>query len=446
MTRTDCDVVIIGAGVAGLAAARELARAGLDVTCVEARSRIGGRVFTIHDRLSPFPIELGAEFIHGRPHQIWDIINADSLSAYERSGHALHFQDGRILEDQEVSEIGEGVLSRLSRWAKRKDESFDEFLRRSDQPNQIKNWARGYVEGFNAARAERISVASLKQDAEAADAIEGDRSFGLTRGYDSLAQVMVRAIPAHQSVIRLNTLVDRVEWSRGWAVVCGRSTLDHQPFTLRCKYLVVTASLGVLQSVAAGTGVIRFEPEPKRVLQAARKLEFGDVYRLTFRFRNAFWAEDERFETIGFLLSNEKVFPTWWTTHPMISPLLTAWTAGSAADSLLGLEKTDVARKALDTLARILDRTLPRPEAVYFHDWHTDPLFRGAYSYTPVNGLAARKALCQPVEETLFFAGEATDTDGHASTVHGAIQSGIRAAQQIQALNRGRRIGAKRKA
>lgn len=87
-------------------------------------------------------------------------------------------------------------------------------------------------------------------------------------------------------------------------------------------------------------------------------------------------------------------------------------------------------RRPLGSLARILDRKIPRPAAIYFHDWHGDPFFRGAYSYVPVNALPAREALSKPVDGTLFFAGEATDTNGHGSTVHGAIASGIRAAEQ----------------
>jgi monoamine oxidase len=172
-------------------------------------------------------------------------------------------------------------------------------------------------------------------------------------------------------------------------------------------------------------GAIQFNPEPKAVLNAASALKFGHVYRVTFRFEKAFWEEGT-----GFLFSMEKRFPTWWTTHPVLAPVLTAWMAGSAAEQFQG---SDPVKEALASLSRILKRKVPRPEAVYFHDWQADPFFRGAYSYVPVKGLPARETLSKPVDGTLFFAGEATNTEGHGATVHGAIESGFRVASRLLA-------------
>src|SRR6185369_12806052 len=182
----DCDVVIIGAGVAGLAAAGTLARAGKRVRCLEAKSRIGGRILTVHDALSPVPIELGAEFVHGRSPEIWDAIASAGLAAYEHTGHALHIHRGRILKDEEVGKLAGRVIEKATKSHKRKDESFEDFVRRSRQRPEVKDWARRYIEGFNAARTERISIASLQRDAEAAEKIDGDRAFRIMNGYDAL--------------------------------------------------------------------------------------------------------------------------------------------------------------------------------------------------------------------------------------------------------------------
>ena len=185
----------------------------------------------------------------------------------------------------------------------------------------------------------------------------------------------------------------------------------------------MTVPLGVLQA-----GAIRFDPEPTAILKAARMLKFGHVYRITFRFDHAFWEDDERLKAVGFLMSKEHRFPTWWTTHPLISPILTAWMAGSAAEEFRG---TGWGPEALRSLAKILNRKVPPPAAIYFHDWQTDPFFRGAYSYVPVNGIPARAVLSKAVAGTLYFGGEATDTSGHGGTVHGAIESGFRVAHQL---------------
>ncbi|MFL6463046.1 MAG: flavin monoamine oxidase family protein, partial [Bryobacteraceae bacterium] len=117
------------------------------------------------------------------------------------------------------------------------------------------------------------------------------------------------------------------------------------------------------------------------------------------------------------------------------APLLTGWSAGPHADKLLGLPKAEIVKRALEDLSRLTGHA---PEdlkglvkAAHFHNWHNDPFAGGAYSYVPAGALRHRKALAQPVENTLFFAGEATELNGHAATVHGAVATGYRAAQQV---------------
>jgi monoamine oxidase len=434
LNRHNCDVVVIGAGAAGLTAAGLLARAGKSVRCLEAADRAGGRILTIHDPLAQLPIELGAEFIHGRPHQTWKFIRSADLTAYEHTARARYVDAGRFLEEAEAGKIADQALSAMSKSARRKDESFEDFLARSHLPTHVKAWAAVHIEGFNAARKELISAAALKLDAKAAGEIEGDRAFRILAGYDSLIQFLVRSIPEQQAVVLLNSIVERVDWRRGKVTVQFRSALDHKVSRIRCSQLIVTVPLGVLQAAGPGSGAIDFDPEPKAIREAARALEFGQVYRVTFRFEEPFWETDDRLKGIGFVISREKLFPTWWTSHPIVSPLLTGWSAGPAAAPLLGSQRPTVISEALASLGRVLSRKIPRPQAAYFHDWHGDPFFRGAYSYVPVKALSARRALNRSVAGTLFFAGEATDTTGAGGTVHGAIASGERAAAQVQKL------------
>jgi monoamine oxidase len=428
MRHADCDVAIVGAGVAGLSAAATLARAGRTIRCLEANDRVGGRILTVHDPLSPLPVELGAEFVHGRPPEIWDLIRSANLPAYEHSSQALHIDQTRWIATKQVGEIADQVLSQMARSHRAKDESFEDYLHRSHQRNDIKNWARIHIEGFNAARRELISAASLIEDSEAAEKIDGDRAFRILAGYDSIPISLLRSIPNHQSVVQLNSIVERVIWRRGFAEVEYRSSIDNQTSKLQCRQVIVTVPLGVLQAAPPTPGVIQFDPEPTGILKAARSLEFGRVYRMTFRFRSAFWEDDDNLKQVGFLVSKDKQFFTWWTTHPVMTPLLTAWCAGSAADQFRSSDRSVIIASAVASLARILKRKIPPPDEIYFHDWQRDPFFRGAYSYVPVNGLRARETLANPVQGTLFFAGEATELKGHSATVHGAIASGVRAA------------------
>jgi monoamine oxidase len=215
-----------------------------------------------------------------------------------------------------------------------------------------------------------------------------------------------------------------------------KQPLEDRAVTAHCRQLIITVPLGVLQTVADGEGGIHFDPEPTALLKAARRLQFGHVNRVTLRFRERFWEEDETFRRVGYILARDEPFFAWWPTHPLLSPLLTAWMAGSATDHFHAANAQEAAAAALESLKRILKRDIPRPEAFYFHDWQSDPFSRGAYSYVPVGGRGAREILAKPVSDTLFFAGEAADIAGHASTVHGAIATGKRAAQLIL---RGRR-------
>jgi monoamine oxidase len=190
--------------------------------------------------------------------------------------------------------------------------------------------------------------------------------------------------------------------------------------------VVITVPLGVLQA-----GAIRFDPEPAETLAAARVLRFGDAFRVTLLFDRAYWDERDETAGAGFLASDEPAFPVWWTGRPIEPRVITGWTAGPKADALLGLTEGEVIGKARVTLSRILRTELPEPRGAWFHDWHADAFARGAYSYVPAGGLPSRRKLAEPVEGTLYFAGEATDLLGYGGTVHGAIASGRRAAAQI---------------
>ena len=416
----DCEVAIIGAGVAGLAAAAVLAQSGMTVRCLEATPYVGGRIRTVRDPLASFPIELGAEFVHGRPPETWEIVRRAGLQIYEHSSKCHSIDNGEA----------DKVFAAAAKSRRRGDESFAQFLRRSRYPAQAKMQAARQVEGFDAARQELISLASLKLEWKAAEDIEGDRSFRLIDGYDSVVHELVRSIPGWPSVVQLNSVVERVNWRRDRVVVTYRDTLDDTEHTLTCRKLIVTVSLGVLQAAPGSMGAIAFEPSPADALKAAGALILGHAFRVTLRFSEAFWEEDKRFRQVGFLFSGEKLFPTWWTTQPVATPLLTGWTAGGAADELLNETPTAIEKEALASLRCILGRPIPRPLSTHFHDWSSDPFFRGAYSYVPVHALSARRALARPIEETLFFAGEATETSGNAATVHGAIAAGIQAADR----------------
>jgi monoamine oxidase len=432
-SETEFDVIVVGAGAAGLAALQSLDRAAMHVILLEARSRIGGRICTVHDELSPLPLELGAEFVHGRPAEILDVIRDARLAVYDGTDESRYMNNGVASQNADAWLLMDSVIRDMKHAAQGEDESFQKFLNGTAFDAATRQAALGYIEGFNAAEADVISIQALAEEMEAADAIDGDRVFRFAGGYDAVPLHLLMTVPHYESKLRLNTVVERVEWARGSVCVSTRNGLTGLGQQWRARRVVITVPLGVLQA-----GSIEFLPEPKEILQAARELRIGHAYRVVLRFREAFWESQEELKDAGFILSSEEFFPTWWTTLAVRAPILTGWSAGAHANSLQGLKQEEILEKALTSLARILGfpehSVRSQLAAIYCHDWCADEFARGAYSYVPAGGLWARKQIAVPVSDTLYFAGEATDQGGHSATVHGAIASGRRAARQILSI------------
>jgi monoamine oxidase len=413
------DVIVVGAGVAGLAAARELRGAGLRVVIVEARNRIGGRIDTVDDPDSPVAIELGAEFVHGKPPELWNIFDSERIPTIEVSGERWCCHNGALGPCEEVTESIEDLPELLKKAAGKPDRSFQQFLDECDCSPETKLWAVSYVEGFNAADRHRISVQSLLHQQEAEEQIEGDAMFRIPGGYGEVVTALRRRSP--DVPIHLGAVVNLVRWSD------GKAEVSFERESITAPQVVITVPVSVLPQ-------IQFDPEPQAVLRAASNMAMGHAARVTLRFRERFW--DAR---MSFLHSQHAAFPTWWTTLPVSAPVLTGWTGGPAAERLSGQGQQFLIDSALDTLALLLSKERGRLQGLlardYAHDWSTDPFSLGAYSYIPVGGVDAPKVMAEPVQDTLFFAGEATEYGGHYGTVHGAIATGIRAARQILKKN-----------
>lgn len=441
------DIIILGAGAAGLSAAVELAQAGLKVTILEARDRIGGRIFTKHDPVCDAPVELGAEFIHGRPPEIWTLLRKHRVRAREVKGEQWCVQEGELCKCDFFSKVDQ-IFEKLDDHGP--DQSFLEFLERccpnSDNDPKLedaKGWARSYVKGFHAADPALISVHSLVRGMRADEKINGDRSFRMKGGYQALIEIFRRQLNQADVSIELNTRAQKVRWNQTEVQVTALDEAD-EAFTFAAPQVLITLPLGVLQANPDDNGALRFIPDlPPAKLQALNQLAMGRVIRLSLRFRHRFWenlrpphsTKSKTLSRMQFLLSQEDWFPTWWTALPEKWPIVTGWAPFRCGERLSGQSEAFVVEKGLDTLGKLLEigrRELEDLlEASYTHDWQTDPFSRGAYSYVKVGGDRAQLGLAAPLNGNLFFSGEATDVSGHQGTVHGAIASGKRAAVEI---------------
>ena len=380
MEFTSNGVIIIGAGVAGLSAARELARNGVEAVVLESRDRIGGRILTTRDARSPVPVEAGAEFVHGRHPALWDVLREMGTPVRELPGGG---------EPDETDPIFEQMKSAP-------EQSFADFVAKVKAEEEAKSAAIGFVEGFNAAHKEAVSIKWLNAENAASEEVEGDRSFRLADGYDLVPRFLAKGLD-----VRLNCAVTRVRWRR------NEVAIETHTGELRAKAVILTVPIAVLVGDA-----LKIEPEPEALKAAREAIGIGQAIRVTFLFPN--FTAPEGFHFGG------GAFPVCWGNGPTV----TAWAAGPKADALQGCSMDELKQAARRSL-----RGVPEPSGAWVHDWRGDPWSRMAYSYVRVNGMTAQRALGEPVEDTLFFAGEAAAPAGHIGTVHGAIASGLEAAR-----------------
>jgi monoamine oxidase len=404
------DVIVIGAGAAGLAAAHELARAGQSVLVLEARDRVGGRCWTRHMPGLEIPVEVGAEFIHGEAKVTFALLKQAGMSAVDSVREQRYLADGRLRTGDAFAAAQRAIgKARLDR-----DISFDQFLARRRVPARTKELARMMVQGFDAADPRRVSAKSIIEE-------WGGGSLGDTQprpqgGYGALMGWLANAIVARGARLHLGAAVTSLKWSRGEATIGG--TFAGERFAARAQRAIVTLPLGVLQH-----GPLRL-PQKR---EALRKLASGPVVRVALRFHEPFW--QKRAPGVAFFHSPAAPFPTFWTPLPMRAPLLTCWAGGPKAAKLTGAPERKLIRAALASVESVFGRVAGLA-AVHVQDWYNDPLSRGGYSYVLVGGEGAREALAAPLDDTVFFAGEATDSE-EAGTVAGALRSGQRAAREV---------------
>ena len=255
MNAAKYDVLVVGAGAAGLAAGRVLADAGRRVAILEARDRVGGRIFThrvaAEDAGPPVPVELGAEFIHGLPRATWALLEEAGLRASEVGGAQLSFADGQLTARGRQPGEAYQVLERMADWMATQppgcDMTFAEYLERNPVDASTRESAANYVEGFNAADRNRIGVAALAKQQRAEDAIEADRAFRVEAGYEAIPNFLAEEFVRAGGNLLLGKPVQRVAWKPG-AVTVGVSDAAGRGFQLHAQRAVITVPLGVLQA------------------------------------------------------------------------------------------------------------------------------------------------------------------------------------------------------
>ncbi len=435
------DVLVLGAGAAGIAAAHALSEAGLSVALLEARDRIGGRICTTRPAGSSLPVELGAEFVHGRSPEVFDLVRQARLTLCELTGDSWSSEGGQLSKAGRGGRGMGAILQAISDW-QGEDQSLQTFL---DERFPGARWAAarsqilGYIEGYDAAVSDQVGVRWLQQTEEAADSIDGEHPYRILEGYEPLLRWLLDNLHAERTHLALHTVVQDIRWAQGQVEVTAHQAGSAALTSFTAQAALITLPLGVLAAPPDAAAAVHFIPDLPDKHAVIKQIAMGQVVKVVFGFREAFWDTEWQghppLSRLSFLFSEDEVMPTWWTSYPLLTPMLTGWVGGPRASRLSSASDAALAEQALAALGRVLAVEGGYLEAQldswHVHNWNTDPYSRGAYSYGRVGGFDAPRTLSEPVAGTLFFAGEATNDEGHTGTVHGALSTGQRAARQI---------------
>lgn len=420
------EVVVVGGGAAGLAGFQQLRAAGCDAVLVEARDRLGGRIHTLHPHGWPLPVELGAEFIHGPT----DGLGIEVAPA--PPGRDWSSRGGGLRAAGEFAGGAEAVFERMAGW-EGPDLSFAAFLDTCrDLDAGARAGAAAFIEGYEAADLARISIAALNREFAAEGSDHGPWPRRPQGGYDRLLTTL--HAPGRT---RLSWPVAAVAWREGEVLLTGPGGES-----VAARRAILTLPLSLLQR-----GAIRFDPPLDAKRPALDRLAMGGALRITLRLRRAFWqdlrdSDGQRLDGLRFLFGDSREsghLPTWWTHtgQEAQGAQIVGWAGGRHAWALAGRSAAALSELACADLASHLGlkpaTVAGEVLATHVHDWLTDGWSLGAYSYATVGGAGAFAAMAEPLRDTLFFAGEATDATGHHATVQGAVASGRRAAGEALA-------------
>lgn len=415
------DIIVVGGGFAGLLCARELAVAGNRVVLLEASPRLGGRALSVKQTRFDTPLELGAEFIHGDLPLTMALLKEAGIPAVEVTGERSFNQNGSW------SKEGVGMEKAIQKMNSiEEDLSLDAFLEKfygEDRHLDLRNGLLQMARGFDLAETSVVSTKALGKEWMKQE----EKEFRPQQGYGSLVGWLEECCRQHGVQIHTSTVVHTIDWQRGSVNIQTPGEI------FQAAKVIVTVPISMLQQANKNApGFIDFNPPIVSHQKAAGDIGFGTVIKIFMQFEKPFWKEQQ--PDASFIISNQ-MLPAWWTQSPVQSNMLTGWLGGPGAKALHAAGEDVLLKVSLQSLSGIFNISTEDLSAALnaftYTDWTSMPFIGGGYSFATVHTEEARKILQQPVENSIFFAGEAIHTSDAPGTVEAALQSAITVASSL---------------
>lgn len=421
------DIIIVGAGACGLMAARELAHNGKKVIILEARDRIGGRIWPLDEKEFAYPAQGGAEFVHGEAPITKELFNEAGITMSKTEGDMWNSHDGELTINSERIPNQAELHPKLKEL--KSDVPIADFFNKyfpDEKYLRMRNAILDMVEGYDAADPNKISTFALRDEW-----LSGGEwlQYQIKEGYGPMLKFLKSEIKKLGVEIRLNAAVREIELKKDIAAARAESSTVYE-----AEKIIVTVPLPVIKK-------INFIPAIPKKFEAVDKIGYGGVIKILMKFKSRWWKKysGHDFDEMDFLfmISNQANadVSVWWTQYPDMTPLLTGWLAGPKSQKYAASSDEDIINASLESLANIFKAERKYIEEELTHarvfNWPADPYSLGAYSYSAVGSEEAYAELRKPVDDKLYFAGEALFTGPDTATVEGALGSGKEIANKI---------------